>query len=144
MIGGHFGDAVTSAQNVAGLSFQSLDFHEVMAGNFSDIAQWVTIKELKAGDGQRPQAGANVKVHYTGTLPDGKKFDSSRDRGAPFSFRLGEKQVIRGWDEVVARMSRGQRVEATIKPDWAYGARGAGGVIPPNATLIFDMELIGW
>lgn len=115
-----------------------------MADAFNDLAPKVTVKQLAAGDGTRAPNGANVKMHYTGTLTNGKKFDSSRDRGSPFSFKLGAGQVIRGWDEVVSRMTRGQRVEATIDPAWGYGARGAGGVIPPNATLVFDMELLGW
>lgn len=112
--------------------------------SFQDISQWVQVRELKAGDGTRAPNGVNVNMHYTGTLTDGKKFDSSRDRGQPFSFKLGAGQVIRGWDEVVSRMTRGQRVEATIKPEWGYGTRGAGGVIPRDATLVFDMELLGW
>jgi len=83
-----------------------------------------------------------VTVHYTGTLANGNKFDSSRDRGKPFQFRIGTGEVIRGWDEGVAKMSKGQRAKLTISPDYGYGAQGAGGVIPPNAQLIFDVELI--
>jgi peptidylprolyl isomerase len=99
------------------------------------------------GTGAAPKSGQSVSVHYTGWLDEngkpGKKFDSSRDRGQPFSFPLGQGRVISGWDEGVATMKVGGRRTLIIPPALGYGARGAGGAIPPGATLIFDVELLG-
>merc|ERR1712018_667648 len=95
---------------------------------------------IKPGDGVNfPKKGDRLSMHYTGTLTDGSKFDSSRDRGKPFEFQIGVGQVIKGWDEGVIQMSKGEQSKLTISPDFGYGASGAGGVIPPNATLIFDV-----
>nr|XP_039272529.1 peptidyl-prolyl cis-trans isomerase FKBP1B-like [Styela clava] len=105
----------------------------------------VTVETTQAGDGTNfPKPGQTVEVHYTGTLTDGKKFDSSRDRGKPFQFKIGKGQVIKGWDEGVAQMSKGQRAKLTCTSDYAYGAAGYPPVIPKNATLIFDVELINF
>jgi len=100
------------------------------------------VETLKAGSGTEAISGKTVSVHYTGWLTDGKKFDSSVDRGTPFSFSLGKGQVIRGWDEGVKGMKVGEKRKLTIPSDMGYGARGAGNVIPPNATLVFEVELL--
>ncbi len=100
------------------------------------------IEEIKVGNGETARAGQFVSVHYTGWLTSGSKFDSSRDRGEAFEFPLGEHNVIAGWDEGVQGMRVGGIRKLTIPPQLGYGARGAGGVIPPNATLVFEVELI--
>ena len=111
-----------------------------MSGNTTSSG--LVIDEITLGDGAEAQAGRMVSVHYTGWLTDGSKFDSSVDRNEPFEFPLGRGHVIRGWDEGVAGMKVGGKRKLTIPPEMGYGARGAGGVIPPNATLVFEVELL--
>lgn len=100
------------------------------------------IEDLTVGHGDEAARGNTVVVHYTGWLTDGTKFDSSKDRNDPFDFPLGAGHVIRGWDEGVAGMRVGGTRKLTIPPEMGYGSRGAGGVIPPNATLVFEVELL--
>ena len=106
-------------------------------------ASGLIIEDLVVGEGAEAAAGQHVTVHYTGWLTDGRKFDSSKDRNDPFAFALGARHVIAGWDEGVQGMKIGGTRKLTIPPDLGYGARGAGGVIPPNATLVFEVELLG-
>jgi FKBP-type peptidyl-prolyl cis-trans isomerase len=110
-------------------------------------ASGLIVEDTLVGAGRTAAAGMDVSVHYTGWLffggEKGKKFDSSKDRGTPFGFPLGAGQVIKGWDEGVQGMKVGGSRTLTIPPGLGYGARGAGGVIPPNATLIFEVELLG-
>jgi len=103
----------------------------------------LVIEDIRLGTGAEAKAGQKVSVHYVGTLTNGTKFDSSHDRGKPFEFGLGAGQVIKGWDQGVAGMKIGGLRKLTIPPHLGYGARGAGGVIPPNATLVFEVELLG-
>uniref|UniRef100_A0A8C7XRR5 peptidylprolyl isomerase n=1 Tax=Oryzias sinensis TaxID=183150 RepID=A0A8C7XRR5_9TELE len=100
---------------------------------------------LNAGNARRtfPKKGQTCVVHYVGCLTDGRKFDSSRDRDKPFRFKIGKQEVIRGWEEGVVQMSVGQRAKLTCSSDFAYGNKGHPGIIPPNATLVFDVELLG-
>jgi FKBP-type peptidyl-prolyl cis-trans isomerase FkpA len=130
-----------------------LDRHRVTfpSHNFQDIAMQTTASGLQfddtvVGAGKRAEAGRNVSVHYTGWLYEngtkGAKFDSSKDRNDPFDFELGGGMVIRGWDEGVQGMQEGGTRMLVIPPALGYGARGAGGVIPPNATLLFEVELL--
>ncbi|XP_011310422.1 peptidyl-prolyl cis-trans isomerase FKBP1A [Fopius arisanus] len=103
----------------------------------------VDVEVISPGDGCTfPKTGQTVVVHYTGKIKNGKQFDSSRDHGKPFQFKIGKGDVIKGWDQGVAQMSVGEHARLTCSPDFAYGSRGHPGVIPPNATLVFDVELI--
>jgi len=106
-------------------------------------ASGLIIEDTVLGTGAEAKAGNRVVVHYTGWLTDGRKFDSSKDRNDPFAFLLGGRQVIAGWDEGVQGMKIGGTRKLTIPAQLGYGARGAGGVIPPNATLVFEVELLG-
>ena len=105
-------------------------------------ASGLKITELQVGEGAEASSGQTVAVHYRGTLENGKQFDASYDRGTPFTFPLGAGRVIKGWDEGVVGMKVGGKRKLVIPPDLAYGSRGAGGVIPPNATLVFEVELL--
>ncbi|XP_070774522.1 peptidyl-prolyl cis-trans isomerase FKBP1A-like [Enoplosus armatus] len=112
--------------------------------DYSERTMGVEVETIRPGDGKTfPQKGQTVSVHYVGTLTNGKKFDSSRDRGSPFKFKIGAGQVIRAWDEGVAQMSVGQLAKLTCSPDFAYGSRGYPPIIPGNSTLIFEVELLG-
>lgn len=107
------------------------------------MSDGLQIDELVVGDGPAARSGQRVSVHYTGWLTDGTKFDSSHDRGQPFSFRLGASEVILGWDDGIVGMQVGGKRRLTIPPDLGYGRRGKRGVIPPNATLVFEVDLLG-
>lgn len=106
------------------------------------FAEDLVIKEIRIGTGKEAFSGSNVTVHYVGTLTNGKKFDSSRDRKKPFTFNLGAGEVIKGWDRGVRGMKEGGIRKLTIPPKLGYGSRGAGAAIPPNSTLIFEVELL--
>ena len=117
--------------------------HIAKVGHKMTTPSGLIYEDEVVGTGPEPVAGQHVTVHYVGTLEDGTKFDSSRDRHEPFEFTIGEGHVIKGWDEGVMSMHVGGRRKLTIPPQLAYGSRGAGGVIPPNATILFDVELLG-
>ncbi|MFW6316699.1 MAG: FKBP-type peptidyl-prolyl cis-trans isomerase [Cyanobacteriota bacterium] len=131
-------DNSTSEKTLVALSLEDVAKKEEVNTTESGL-RYVEVKE---GDGKIPEKGDTVVVHYTGSLADGKKYDSSRDRDRPFSFKLGSGQVIKGWEEGISTMKVGGRRQLIIPPELGYGQRGAGGVIPPNATLIFDVELL--
>ena len=115
----------------------------VDVGAMQKSASGLLVKEVAKGSGAVAKPGSTVSVHYTGYLVDGDKFDSSRDAGEPITFELGRGQVIEGWDEGIAGMQVGGKRKLVIPPALGYGARGAGGVIPPHAILVFDVELTG-
>lgn len=119
--------------------------HRIQENDMAEIMTDSGLKyeDLAEGDGAEAQAGQDVSVHYTGWLTDGSKFDSSLDRNDPFQFAVGKGMVIRGWDEGVQGMKVGGKRKLTIPPQLGYGAHGAGGLIPPNATLVFEVELLG-
>lgn len=130
------------AQDAGSIPGTSGEKATTMAENMETTPSGLQYVDTKVGTGASPQKGQKVIVHYTGWLLDGKKFDSSKDRGQPFSFAIGRGEVIKGWDEGVATMKVGGTRKLVIPPDLAYGAHGAGGVIPPNATLTFEVELL--
>ncbi len=115
---------------------------ETEEGNVVTTESGLVYEQLEKGDGPQPQVGDLVSVHYRGTLENGTEFDSSYSRGEPITFPLGRGAVIQGWDEGIAMMNEGGKARLTIPPELGYGERGAGGVIPPNATLIFEVELV--
>jgi peptidylprolyl isomerase len=136
--------AIAATMAIAAVSIKGTP---AMAQQVTTTSSGLKIIDVTPGTGATPQTGQTAVVHYTGWLYEngakGKKFDSSVDRGQPFEFPLGAHRVIAGWDEGVATMKIGGKRTLIIPPDLAYGARGAGGVIPPNATLMFDVELLG-
>jgi peptidylprolyl isomerase len=116
---------------------------QAQAGKMMQTKTGLQYQDLVPGTGMMPRQGQRVSVHYTGWLTNGQKFDSSLDRGRPFEFTLGAGEVIKGWDEGVATMKVGGKRKLVIPPQLGYGARGAAGAIPPNATLVFEVQLLG-
>lgn len=125
-------------QEIAGISASPSPSPSAIINNMEELK----VEDLVVGTGAEAVSGKRVTVNYSGTLIDGTKFDSSYDRGTPFSFNLGAGEVIKGWDLGVAGMKVGGKRKLTIPPQFGYGASGAGSIIPPNATLIFEVELL--
>jgi FKBP-type peptidyl-prolyl cis-trans isomerase FkpA len=125
-----------------GMSVRAASSNKKGSGTALETVKDLKIEDLKKGTGAIAESGKTVSVNYTGWLTDGKKFDSSFDHGQPFEFKLGSGQVIPGWDKGVAGMKVGGKRKLIIPPGLGYGANGAGGVIPPNATLVFEVELL--
>ena len=140
IVGIYFLTQNNSQSSEAALS-QSLNQNEQTPTSY-DI-QGMKVEILTQGTGEAAKAGDTVTVNYVGTLQDGTKFDSSIDRGQPFQFTLGQNSVIQGWELGVTGMKVGEKRKLTIPPELGYGSQGAGGVIPPNATLIFEVDLLG-
>ncbi len=132
----------TGAPNQTEVKIEAAPLTNMSDSEIKETGTGLKYKVVVAGTGASPKAGQTVVVHYTGTLEDGTKFDSSRDRSDPFKFKLGAGEVIKGWDEGLALMRVGDRYTLIIPPDLGYGAREVGRVIPANATLIFDVELL--
>lgn len=133
---------LAQSKKPAKTSAKKTDGPTAVSGKPTITASGLQYWEIKKGAGKLAQAGKKVSVHYTGWLTDGKEFDSSRDSGEPIQFTLGVGQVIKGWDEGVAGMKVGGKRQLRIPPELGYGQRGAGSAIPPNATLVFDVELM--
>ena len=136
--------AAPGSNNIEGAKLSQQVFPDTPdAQGFVTTKTGLKYKDFEVGQGQFPSPGRKVSVHYTGWLTNGQKFDSSVDRGQPFEFVLGASQVIKGWDEGVVTMRIGGKRRLIIPPQLGYGDRGAGGVIPPGATLVFDVQLLG-
>jgi FKBP-type peptidyl-prolyl cis-trans isomerase len=135
--------ALLAQSKKAAKSDKKADGPTAVTGKPTTTTSGLEYWDIKKGSGKLAEKGKKVSVHYTGWLTNGKEFDSSRDAGEPIQFDLGTGQVIKGWDEGIAGMKVGGKRQLRISPALGYGARGAGSAIPPNATLVFDVELMG-